>query len=151
MTMVGQNLGAGSPERAAQSGWSAAKIATITMGGAGAIFFLFAGPIVRAFTDDSTVIDMGRQFLRIVVLAQPSVGLSMALTGALRGAGDTASPFYYTIVCLFFIQVSAAYVLGIVIGWETIGIWTAISIAGMVRGGLMARKFQQGKWKEIVL
>ena len=151
MTMVGQNLGAGRPDRAAQSGWSAAKIAAMAMGMTGAIFFLFAGPIMRAFTDDPSVIQMGRQLLRIVVLAHPSVGVSMALTGGLRGAGDTASPFYYTIICLLFIQVSAAYVLGIAMGWETVGIWIAICVAGTIRGGLMARKFKQGKWKEIVV
>ena len=151
MTMVGQNLGAGNPDRAAQSGWSAAKIAITAMGVAGAIFFLFAGPIVRAFTDDPSVIAMGRQFLRIVVLAHPSIGLSMALTGALRGAGDTASPFYYTIICLFLIQVSMAYLFGIALGWDALGVWIAICAAGMIRGGLMARKFRQGKWKEIVL
>lgn len=151
MTMVGQNLGAGRPDRAAQSGWSAAKLATMAMGAIGAIFFLFAGPIMRVFTHDPSVIQMGRQFLRIVVLTQPLVGLSMALTGGLRGVGDTATPFYYSIICLLLIQVSAAYVLGIVLGWETVGIWVAICVAGMIRGGLMARKFQQGKWKEIVV
>ena len=35
--------------------------------------------------------------------------------------------------------------------WEMVGIWTAICVAGMMRGGLMARKFKQGNGKEIVI
>ncbi len=35
-------------------------------------------------------------------------------------------------------------------GWETVGIRTALCVAGMIRGELMARTFDQGNWKEIV-
>src|SRR5580693_9015550 len=55
-TLVGQNLGAGRPERAAQSVWRTGLYNMIFLGTIGIFFFVLATPIVRLFIDDPAVV-----------------------------------------------------------------------------------------------
>src|SRR2546428_7799770 len=54
-TLVGQNLGAGRPERAERAVWLAAFYNMLCLGGVGALFVAFAGPITGVFPRDPRV------------------------------------------------------------------------------------------------
>lgn len=91
-TLVGQSLGAGKPDEAGAAARAAAGWAVVWMGLAGALYFLFAGPLIGLFTDDPAVIDLGARSLRALALSQPFWGLIFVWSGALRGAGNTRYP-----------------------------------------------------------
>jgi putative MATE family efflux protein len=80
-TLVGQNLGAGKPDRAEKSAWRAAKYNTVFMTVLGLVFVGFAPPIVALFTAEPEVLAYGISCLRVlgigrVFLAGPdSAGL----------------------------------------------------------------------------
>ena len=86
-TMVGQSIGAGKYVRAKLENWEANRLAGITM----AAWFLFFFPyiLLRTFTSDEAVVELGTLFLRIVAILQVPLALTMVLAGSLRGAGDT--------------------------------------------------------------
>jgi putative MATE family efflux protein len=67
-TLVGQNLGAGKPDRAEQAVWRAGFYNMLFLGTVGAAFVIFAGPIIRAFTEDTAVLPYGVAGLRTVSL-----------------------------------------------------------------------------------
>lgn len=108
--LVGQAVGARRP----RDGIGVANVATtwavIWMSTIGAIFLIFATPIMQLFTSDPNVIRIGAAGLRVVALTQPFWGIGMVNSGALRGTGDTRFP--------------------LIIGAS--GIWTAVLIAWLV-------------------
>src|SRR5271154_1364409 len=63
-TLVGQNLGAKQPERAATSVWRTGFYNMIFLGGIGLCFAILAEPIVSLFTQDPQVIPLAASCLR---------------------------------------------------------------------------------------
>lgn len=148
-TLVGQFLGAGNARMAEKSARLATKLAMVLMSIMGLIFFFFAPEIVRLFSNDSQVVDLGAQVLRIVAISQPSLALVMVLAGALRGAGDTRTVLYVTAAGIWVLRVALAYLFVNVWGWGLVGAWYAMIIDLFVRGLLLLWRFRQGKWKSI--
>ena len=98
MTAVSQNMGAGAPERAERSGWMIAGLSAAVISGLAGLIILLARPLVGFFTDDPQAIHWGVIALRILSLSQPFTAASMAFSGALRGAGDTLSPLWVSLI-----------------------------------------------------
>src|SRR5262249_46458269 len=65
-TLMGQNLGAGRPDRAEQAVWRAALYNLFFLGATGALFVLFGESIVRGFSSDPAVVTYGANALRII-------------------------------------------------------------------------------------
>ena len=151
MTLVGQNLGAGKPNRARRNGQMTTWIATIIMSCVGLSFYIFADQIMRAFTESAHVIDIGGDYLRIMAYSQPFMALAMVFSGGLRGAGDTKTPLIYTIIHIWLVRLPLIYVLGFVLNWQTTGIWWAMTISTVTQGLATWWKFHQGHWQKIEL
>jgi len=144
--LVGQNLGAKSPERAEATAMSAAKICTLLTGGFGVLFFIVAPQIVSVFTDSSEVIVMGASCVRVLVLSYVFIGYGMVLAMSLNGAGDTAPPLVGTVVSLIVFQLPLAFVLPkLVLGVN--GLWLSIVIGAIVSSTIMLYVFKRGRWK----
>ena len=91
-TLVGQNLGAGQPERAETSAWRAAFGNMLFLAVVGIGFFLGAAPIVNLFDNNVRVVEVAVQCLRVFCLGYLFMAYGMVLTQALNGAGDTRTP-----------------------------------------------------------
>ncbi len=149
MTLVGQNLGARKPERAKQSGSSATMLATLFMSGMGLLLFIFARPIIGIFSTNSDVINIGVDFLRIMAYSQPFLALVMVVSGGLRGAGDTITPLKYTVIHGWLIRLPLAYLLAFLLGFQTTGLWWAMTISTITQGLATWWYFNQGRWQQI--
>src|SRR5882724_10875398 len=64
-TLVGQNLGAKQPERAAKSVWRTGFYKMLFLGLIGVFFIFFADPVCRLFTHDPAVLPLAASALRI--------------------------------------------------------------------------------------
>jgi putative MATE family efflux protein len=148
-TLVGQNLGAGQPERAEESVWKTAKYNTIFMAVVTLLFIFFAPPVVRFFNADLEVVRHATEALRIVSLGYVFYGIGMVVTNAFNGAGDTKTPTYINIFGFWLLQIPLAYVLAIVFRLETTGVYLAILLAetAITITGILI--FRRGKWKTI--
>jgi putative MATE family efflux protein len=147
-TLVGQNLGAGRPDRAARGAWLAAGIDTLIMVMVNGLLIAFAPRLVSIFSSEAEVVAIGTQFLRICCWFYVFVAPSIVLGRALQGAGDTLSPMIMTVVSLWGLQVPLALLLSRVMTPPTQGIWWAIAIAAAVHGVLVTGWFQLGRWKQ---
>ena len=67
-TMVGQSIGAGKYTRAKLENWEANRLAIYIMASMGIVFFFFPYVLLRMFTTDDAVIELGTVFLKIVAL-----------------------------------------------------------------------------------
>ncbi|OGV96755.1 hypothetical protein A2W24_03640 [Microgenomates group bacterium RBG_16_45_19] len=150
-SLIGQNLGAGKPERAEQSGWTAVRFAAVVMAVLGIFLVVFSRQIVGFFTSDQTVIKIGANYLIINGIAQPIMAVNMILSGALRGAGDAASPLYISAITLWGLRVPLAVFLGLVLGLQSDGVWYAMLVSIVVSSAFFVRKYKKGEWKRIKL
>jgi len=146
-TLVGQNLGAKKVERSEKSAIISALFAMIIMGFSGTIFFAFPSPIISIFNANPEIIKFGVSYLRIVAFAQVFIGLSMSLGGAFRGAGDTKSLMFVTIISLWMIQIPLALFLSVYLKWGATGIWWGITISAICEAAITTFWFRLGKWK----
>jgi putative MATE family efflux protein len=141
--IVGQNLGAGQPERARRAGWLTTWYATIP----GLVFAaaLFVAPerFAGLFTTDATVLYEASRYLRIIVPAVLVLTAELVLEGALSGAGDTLPPMI-TSTALTVLRVPLAVWAAARFG--VTGIWWVISLTALGRGVAMVALWKWGRW-----
>lgn len=144
-TFVGQNIGARRLDRV----WQGLRF-TLVMTSAVSIFvsvvaWLFGRELMRAFTADPEVIEIGYDYLIIVSSFYILFSAMFVTHGVLRGAGDTLVPMFITLISLWLLRIPASYFLSVRIGTD--GIWWGIPIAwafGFVAAYLY---FMSGRWK----
>ena len=147
-TLVGQNLGAGKPERAATAVWRAAIINVIFLGIVGLLFVLFSHKIVGIFSDETLVTDYAQDALRIVSYGFVFYALAMVLESSFNGAGDTLTPTYLNLFIFWILEIPLAYLLAYHFGIGTRGVFWAIMISFSIFAVLALFLFRRGKWKE---
>lgn len=146
-TLVGQNLGAGKPERSEQSVWKAAFINAAFLGAVGLILLLFSNPIIRIFSEEPEVLAYGASCLHIVAYGFVFYGFGMVMETAFNGAGDTWTPTYLNFFIFWLFEIPLAYVLAYNFGYGPSGVFWAITIAFSVLAVVSMLLFRRGKWK----
>jgi putative MATE family efflux protein len=146
-TLVGQNLGAAKPERAEAAAWRAALYNTLVLSSVGVVFLLFAPLLIGAFTSDPEVAAYGVRSLRIVAGGFFFYGSGMVLTQSFNGAGDTWTPTYIHLFCLWCWEIPLAWGLAYPGGLGPTGVFIAVSVAFSTIAVVSAYLFRQGSWK----
>jgi putative MATE family efflux protein len=146
-TLVGQNLGAGHPDRAEASAWKVCVYNTACLVSIGVIFLLFAPFIVSVFTDEANVAGYAVRCLRIMSVGFLFYGTAMALTAAFNGAGDTRTPTIINIVSLWLFQIPLAWVLAHPVGLGPTGPFIALNAGFSAICFLSVWIFRKGRWK----
>jgi putative MATE family efflux protein len=146
-TLVGQNLGAGKPERSEAAAWRAGFYNTICLVIVGLIFLLFAPQLIRIFSSDPAVVPYGVQCLRIVAAGFLFYGYGMVLTQAFNGAGDTRTPTLIYLCALWAFELPLAWLLAYPLGLGPKGAFIAIAMAFSLLALVAAWIFRQGWWK----
>jgi putative MATE family efflux protein len=149
-TLVGQNLGAGQPDRAEKSTWRAAKYNAIFMTSVGVLVVIFAPGIAGLFTNDSDVLRYGTSCLRILAIGIPMYAVGMIVTQALNGAGDTRTPTAINLVCFWILQIPLAYWLATDMSLGPDGVFWAMVVSESLVTILGVAVFRRGKWKQQV-
>jgi len=146
-TLVGQNLGAGKPDRAEAAAWRAGFYNTVCLSFVGAIFLIGAPQLIRIFSSDPNVIPYGVRCLRIVAAGFLFYGYGMVLTQAFNGAGDAWTATFIHLICLWLLEIPLAWVLAYPFGWGPTGVFIAVSVAFSALALVSATIFKQGRWK----
>jgi len=147
-TLVGQNLGAGHPERAEKSVWRTGLYNMIFLGSIGVAFVIWTVPVIHLFTHDPAVVPLAVNCLRILSYGNMAYAFGMVMLQAFNGAGDTRTP---TIIFLFgywLLEIPVAYLLAVPAGLESKGAYLSILIAESAIAAASAILFRRGKWKE---
>jgi putative MATE family efflux protein len=147
-TLVGQNLGAGKPERAEQAVWIATRFNALFLGIVGLVFVVFAGPLVRFFTTDPQVLEYGVRALWVISLAFPLYAAGMCMEGAFNGAGDTWTPTRLNFFCFWLGQIPLAWLLADHLGFGPTGVFIAVPVAFSALALSAMVLFRRGRWKQ---
>ena len=150
-TLVGQNLGAKQPERAAQSVWRAGFFNMIFLGTVSLLYLIFAPHLVAIFSNDPAVIKYGANCLRIISLCYIVYAYGLVIIQAFNGAGDTFTPTMVNLVCFWVVQIPLAFFLGKRLGFGPNGIYSAILMAEILLSVFSIYLFRLGRWKRKIV
>lgn len=163
-TLAGQYLGAGDCRRATRSVVMACLVGGTLMILAGVLFYLQSEQLPHLFlaARHTDVATMTTPLLKIIGLAMPALAVTMILSGALRGAGDTRWPLLFSMIGMLGVRLPLAYWFafervgipgtGLVLtGWSlgVAGAWYAMVVDLAVRAVLILYRFSHGGWKQI--
>lgn len=148
-TLVGQSLGKNKEDEAHRLGLMSYLLSTGFMVVVGVVFYIFAPFLAGLFTEDENVINQVVQVLRIIALFQPFLCITLVITSALQGAGDTKFPMYSSLIGIWGIRVLGVYILCIRLGYGLVGVWIAYAMDITVRGAILMIRYLKGKWKNV--
>ena len=143
--VVGQNLGAGAPERAARAAWTSARWMGIYGTVVGTALIVWPRQVLALFTTDAAVLDLGTTYTRVLGLCHGLMAVEIVLENSFAGAGDTLPPLLISVpinvlrvpIVLWLVHVAGAGIIGI--GW-------LLSITACLRGILAMLWFRRGGW-----
>ena len=145
-TMVGQNLGAGKPDRAARCAWGATGIAVLLSFAVSILFITIPKLIAGIFTDDPLVMTIAVDYLIILGLSQVAMAIEIVIEGAFGGAGDTIPPMVVMLPGAI-IRIPMAYYLCFTLDWGINGVWWTLTITSILKAIVISLWFRRGKWK----
>lgn len=147
--LVGQAVGAKDPEQARRYSTISGVVGLAAGVFAGGLLFCLAVPLSALFTPDEQVIALAADMLRIVAVSEPLFGLSIVLSGVLRGAGDSRSPFFIVLLGMWGVRMILAPVLLYGFRLALSAIWIAMVADLMVRGLLCWIRVKRLDWSRV--
>lgn len=148
-TLVGQNLGAGHPDRAESSVWRIGIYNMVFLVGVSVVYFFYHDSLMAIFTDDPKVAAIGGEWLRILSYSYFVYGWWMVSVQAFNGAGDTKTPTKINIVFFWLIQIPLCYLLAIKLDWAHTGVFWGVFVSETSVGLFTLWLFSRGKWKTV--
>jgi putative MATE family efflux protein len=159
-TGVGQNLGANTPDRAAEVVWKATAATMAVLFAAAGLVVTFPAVAIGIFIDDAAVIAEGIVFLRIVAPSWAFFGGVMVIQGGFRGAGVTKVAMVLSFLSRWIFRVPVALVLafgwvytlpgGLTVAafdWGVDGLWWAYAVGALGSFVVAVFWFRLGTWK----
>lgn len=150
-TLVGQNLGAGRPERAESSVWRIGGYTMVYLVLVAVVYFSYNEWLMGLFTNDARVIAIGAEWLRILSYSYFVYGWWMVSTQAFNGAGDTRTPTMINLVFFWLIQIPLCYLLAIGFDWAESGVFWGVFFSETAVGLFTLWLFTRGGWKRQVV
>ncbi len=150
-TLVGKSLGQKRVDRADTFIKETNRLALLSSAFFGLLFFFLGPKLVGLYTEDTAIIEMSGNIMKVVALIQPFQASAFAISGGLRGAGDTVSTLIVTMIGVIVIRLSVAYVLINIVGLGLIGAWIAMLSDQIIRWIGISIRYKTDKWKHIKL
>jgi putative MATE family efflux protein len=147
-TLVGQNLGAGNPQRAEQAVWRTGIYNMLFLGLIGVVFIFSATPLVRLFTHDPAVVPLAASALRILSYGNIAYAYGMVMLQSFNGAGDTVTPTIVNFFGFWLLEIPLAWWLALQQGLRSTGVFLSIVIAQAAVAVAGILLFRRGKWKK---
>lgn len=152
-TYAGQNIGAGKNERVTegtrQGMWLSLGFSVVIV----AVILIFGKYLMRIFTSTDALVDLSMRIMRILAFGYILLAVIQTLSGVMRGAGDTVTPMWISIIQTFFIRMPLAYLMVYLskseeypIGRKEMIYWSLL-IAWFLGSVITVIFYRRGKWK----
>ena len=145
-TLVGQNLGAGHPDRARQAVYRTGLWNMLFLGSVGVLFIAFAPAIIGLFTQDPAVAPDAIHCLRIFSCGNIAFAYGMVMLQAFNGAGDTLTPTYVNLFGFWLLEIPLAWWLAMHTAMHVNGVFVAVVVAQTAVVLISIVLFRRGRW-----
>ena len=147
--VVGQELGAGRVDEARFSAGAICALSVVTLTAVGTLLFVGAEPVARLFTGDATTVAYAAEFNRTFAVSMLFIGVYFPLSGSLKGAGDTRTPFWAGIVGSYVFLLGASYLLAVVLDLGLLGVYVGVVLSYVSRAAIVGAGLLWGGWADL--
>lgn len=145
--LIGWLAGAGKYEQAYRLNLQNLKITIASNVSLSVLVYLFAEPLLGCFTNDPTIISMGKSLMLIDIFVEIGRGFNHIEENSLRGAGDVLFPMVVAIISCWSMSIGFSYILGIRCNLGLTGCWIAFGMDELFRGTAYFLRWRSQKWR----
>ncbi len=148
-TLAGFAYGARDRDRVERLGRTFLPLEITLMVFSGGLLFLFAEPLVRIFSSDPEVIELGTTVLRMVSVSEPFYGVPIVVEGMMQGMGETRRPLFYNLIGMWSVRILGTFICTRFLGLGLISAWACMIGHNMLLFLLFGYTFLSGKWNPL--
>ncbi len=108
-TYAGQNVGAKKPDRVTLGAKQGTLIAVLCSTIITATILVFGKYLMAIFTKTPELVDMSNRLMRILAVGYIAMAVTQSLSGIMRGAGDTMTPMWISLITTVAMRIPLAY------------------------------------------
>lgn len=108
-TYAGQNIGANRLDRVHQGTVQGTAMALGTSAAITCLLLLFGRNLMGVFTDTPELVDLSMRMMLILSVGYIAMAVTQSLSGVMRGAGDTMTPMWISLITTVVVRVPIAY------------------------------------------
>lgn len=147
-TLSGHSAGAKDERKLMQYSSTITAIAVLLMGLLSVFLFCFSGPVMRLFTPDQQVIELGARVLKIVAVSEPFFAVIIIMEGIFNGVGDTKVPFLFSLCTMWGVRIVFTFLCVSVFRLGLEAVWLCMVADNLTRFVCMVIRYARGNWKK---
>ena len=153
-TYAGQNVGADQYDRVSKGAKQGLIMGVATSAVITGLILLFGKPLMGIFTNTKELVDLSYHLMQILALGYLVMSVTQVLSGIMRGAGDTLTPMWISVIQTIVIRVPLAY--GLVYASRSAAypqgrrefIFLSLVISWVIGALITGFFYKRGKWKD---
>lgn len=156
-TYAGQNVGAKQYDRVKQGARQGTLIAVCTSAAITDLILLFGPYLMGIFTNTQELAQLSADMMKILAVGYIAMAVTQSLSGVMRGAGDTVTPMWISLLTTVAVRVPLAYGLVYLTRTPQLpqgryeSLWISL-LTSWVLGALITFGFYRlGRWKKKAL
>ena len=146
-TFVGQNVGARRLDRVREGVREGLRAGLVIAAVLVALILIFGEGLMRMFTNTDEVVRLGVHMMQILAVGYIAMAVTQSLSGVMRGAGDTMTPMWISMITTVVIRTPLAYLLAYLTGSPD-SLFISLLISWVLGAAITAACYRRGKWKE---
>lgn len=153
-TFAGQNVGAGKYDRVAKGAKQGTIMAVLTSAAITGLILIFGKYLMAIFTDTDELVSLSMAMMGILAAGYVAMGVTQSLSGVMRGAGDTMTPMWISLITTVVVRVPIAYGIAFLTRTEELPngrkecIFISLLCAWLVGALVTFFAYKRGKWKK---
>ena len=153
-TYAGQNVGAGNLDRVQKGAKQGTLLSVGTSAVITGIILLFGRYLMAIFTDTAELVNLSANMMRILAVGYIAMAVTQSLSGVMRGAGDTMTPMWISMLTTVVIRVPLAYGIAYLTRTPELPqgryecIWISLLSAWVLGAVITTVCYRIGRWKK---
>lgn len=151
---AGQNVGAARLDRVHKGTKQGTIMGLVVSAAITAILLLFGRYLFAIFTETPELIDLAVSMMRVLAVGYICISVTQVLGGVMRGAGDTVTPMWISVISTIVLRVPTAYIMAALTKNEAypnghpVSIFTSLMVSWTLGMIITIVVFRLGRWKK---
>ena len=145
-TLAGNAYGARDNERLKKLAAMFIPVEIILMIVSGGALFIAAPSLMKIFSSNPEVIELGATVLRMVAVSEPFYGFSIIIEGMMLGLGKTKEPFVYNVLGMWCVRIIGTFICTQLLGMGLVSAWACMIGHNLLIFALYMVSYIRGTW-----
>lgn len=156
-TYAGQNVGARRYDRVEQGSRQGTLIAVMTSTVITGLILIFGKYLMGIFTETTELVNLSANMMKILAVGYIAMAVTQCLSGVMRGAGDTMTPMWISLITTVAIRVPLAYGIAFLTRTPELpngayqSIWISLLSSWVMGAVITSICYLKGGWKKKAL